>query len=61
MMRIPVQSLADHCRSVVKVVFAAVMDFALLGVFRSNLLEPVALREYRPIYSRSGRRNRVRY
>ena len=61
MMRIRVQTVADRCLSVVKVLFAAVMDFALLGVFRSNLLEPVALREYRPIYSRSGRRNRVRY
>jgi hypothetical protein len=61
MKRIAMQRIADRCLSVVKVLFAAALDFALLGVFRSKLLEPVALGGYRPVYSRSGRRNRVRY
>ena len=49
MMRIAMQRIRDRCLSVVKVLSAAALDFALLGVFRSNLLTPVALQEYRPV------------
>lgn len=61
MMRILVQNIADGCLSAVSLLFAVALDVALLGVFRSHLRRAFAVERYRPIYLRSGRRNRVRH
>jgi len=60
-MRIPVQMIADSCLAVVSAALGVALDAVLFGVFRSHLRQAVAAERYRPIYSPSGRRNRVRY
>ena len=60
-MRIPVQNLADRGLSAVSLFLSALLDVALFGVFRSHLQQAIAVERYRPVYLRSGRRNRVRY
>ena len=60
-MRIPLRSIADGCLSAVNLLFNAVLDVALLSVFRSHLRQALVVERYRPVYLRSGRRNRVRY
>lgn len=35
-------------------------DYFLLSVFRSHIQRSFAFPHYRPVYTRSGRRNRVR-
>jgi hypothetical protein len=60
-MRIPVRNIVDGCLSAVSQFFTTLLDAALFGVFRSHLRQAIAVERYRPVYLRSGRRNRVRY
>ncbi len=60
-MRIPVRNITDGCLSVVNLLFAAAIDVVLLNIFRSHLRQALAVERYRPVYLRSGRRNRVRF
>jgi hypothetical protein len=59
-MRIPVQIIADSCLAAASALLGVALDAVLFGVFRSHLRQAVAVERYRPVYSRSGRRNRVR-
>jgi len=60
-MRIPVQVIADSCIAGLSAMLGIAFDFMLLRVFRTHLREAFATERYRPIYLRSGRRNRVRF
>jgi hypothetical protein len=60
-MRSLVRHIADGCLSAVNHLMAAAFDFALVSVFRSHFRQALALERYRPVYSPSGRRNRVRW
>jgi hypothetical protein len=60
-MRIPLQSLADGGLAAAGTVLTIVLDAFLLRVFWSHFRDAFAFRVYRPAYSRSGRRNRVRF
>jgi hypothetical protein len=40
---------------------SGVLYFAISAAARARTKWPITLQDYRPIYSRSGRRNRVRY
>ena len=59
-MRIPVRIMADGCLSAVNHLLTAALQVMLLGVFMSHLRQAIAVERYRPVYLRSGRRNRVR-
>ena len=59
-MRVLLRSIADGLLSVALRVFMICLHFSLLSVFKANLRRPFAVPHYTPIYSRSGRRNRVR-
>jgi hypothetical protein len=37
------------------------MDASLVSVFRAHLRRAIATSHYRPVYSHSGRRNRIRF
>ena len=60
-MRTPLRYITNGCVSVVNLLFGAAFDFALISIFRSHLRHAFATQQYRPVYLRSGRRNRVRY
>jgi hypothetical protein len=51
--------IADGCLAGVSTLFAVALDVVLFGVFRSHLRRGFAALQYRPVYRRSGRRNRV--
>jgi hypothetical protein len=59
-MRIPVRMIADGWRAGVGTLFAVALDVLLIGVFQSHLRQAFAAQRYRPVYRRTGRRNRVR-
>ena len=59
-MRIPVRIIVDGFRAWVSSLPAMALDVALFGVFRAHLRHALAQQCYRPVYLRSGRRNRVR-
>jgi hypothetical protein len=60
MMRIPVRNMANGCLSAVSYLLTAALEVMLFGVFMSHLRRAFAVEKYRPVYLRSGRRNRVR-
>jgi len=60
-MRIPIQTVAEGSLAAASVLIALALDALLLRVFWSNLREMLVFRRYRPVYLRSGRRNRVRH
>jgi hypothetical protein len=60
-MRIPVRIVFDGWRAGVGTLFAVAFDVVLFGVFRSHLQRAFAVQRYRPVYRRSGRRNRARF
>ena len=60
-MRIAIRNTWDGCLSIAMLVVGIAMDMSLLGIFRTHVRQTLALDHYRPVYLRSGRRNRVRY
>lgn len=60
-MRIPVQSIAGGWLAGVSALLGAVLDVALFTVFRAHIRQAFAVERYRPVYLRSGRRNRIRF
>ena len=60
-MHFPLRVLAGVCVAGMSALVGAALDAALIGVFRSHLRRALAPQAYRPVYLRSGRRNRVRY
>jgi hypothetical protein len=60
-MRTPMRIVADGCLAGVSTLLGVALDVVLFGVFRSHLRQALALQQYRPVYLRSGRRNRVRF
>lgn len=62
-MRVPVRSTVDLlylCLAAVSIVLGVMLDVSLLSICKANLRRIVSVPHYRPIYLRSGRRNRVR-
>ena len=59
-MRVPVRSTVDLCLAAVSMVLGVILDVSLLSICKTNLRRVVSVRHYRPVYLRSGRRNRVR-
>ena len=51
----------DICISTAKRVVVGTKHLLLLTLFESYLQRTLALQHYRPVYSRSGRRNRIRH
>ena len=60
-MRNLLRTIADGLLSAALGVFMISLHFSLLSVFKANLQRPFAVQHYRPVYSRSGRRNRIRF
>jgi hypothetical protein len=60
-MRMPVRNTLDLCIAGIAVLLGIVMDASLLSIFKAHLERGVAVSRYRPLYLRSGRRNRTRY
>ncbi len=60
-MRVPVRIITDGCVAGMSLLLGVALDAVLFGVFRAHLRHVLAACSYRPIYARSGRRNRVRY
>ena len=59
-MRSLLRYIADALLSVALSMFFLLLHFSLASVCRANLQRILAAQSYRPIYSRAGRRNRVR-
>jgi hypothetical protein len=59
-MRNLVRSMADGLWTIVIGIFVMGLHFSLLTIFKSHLQRPSVLQHYRPVYTRSGHRNRVR-
>lgn len=59
-MRIHLRYIADALSSAAFGVLMLVLHFSLVSVCKANLHRVLAVPRHRPIYSRSGRRNRVR-
>jgi hypothetical protein len=60
-MRVPVRNTLDLCLAAASMLLGILLDASLLGICKSHLRGLVPVRHYRPVYLRSGRRNRVRY
>jgi hypothetical protein len=60
-MRVSVRNLVDLGLAAVTMLLAVTSDVFLISVFKLHLQRILKAPVYRPIYSRSGRRNRVRY
>jgi len=60
-MRSLLRSITDGLLSAAFGVFMISLHFTLLSVAKANLQRPFAVQNYRPVYSRSGRRNRIRF
>ncbi len=60
-MRVPIRNTLDLCLAVAGILLGIVLDVSLLSVFKANLRQIATIPRYRPVYLRSGRRNRVRY
>jgi hypothetical protein len=60
-MRAPVQVITDSCLAGVSALLGLTLDLMLIRVFRSHLRQTFAAERYRPVYLRSGRRNRAQY
>jgi len=60
MMRNLLRSMADGCLTATNAIYTIALHFSLLTIFKSQFQQPSVLQHYRPVYSRSGRRNRVR-
>jgi hypothetical protein len=60
-MRNLLRTISDGLLSAAFGVFMISLHFSLLSVFKANLQRPFAVQHYRPVYSRSGRRNRIRF
>ncbi len=60
-MRIPLRIITDGCLAGMSLLLGAALDVMLFGVFRAHLRHAFAAPSYRPVYLRSGRRNRNRY
>ena len=48
------------CLAAVSVVLGVFLDASLLSICKTNLRRIVSVPHYRPVYLRSGRRNRIR-
>ena len=59
-MRNLIRNIADALLSVAFGVFMITLHFSLLSVCKANLQRTLTVPNYRPIYSRSGRRKRIR-
>ena len=59
-MRSLLRSIADGVLTIAIAIFGMALHFTLLSVFKAHVHRSSALQQYRPVYSRSGRRNRVR-
>jgi hypothetical protein len=57
----PVRSTFDLCLSGVSVLLGIALDAALLSIFKTHLQQVFGIPRYRPVYLRSGRRNRNRH
>ena len=60
-MRMPIRNTFDLCLAAVAALPGIVLDASLLSIFKAHLYRPLAFNRYRPVYLRSGRRNRNRY
>ena len=60
-MRIPARIIMDGCLAGVSTFFGTALEAVLFGVFRSHVRQAFATWQYRPVYLRSGRRNRIRF
>ena len=61
MMRSLLRSITDGLLSVALGVFMISLHFSLLSIMKANLRRPFAVQHYRPVFTRSGRRNRIRF
>jgi hypothetical protein len=59
-MRNLVQSAAAGLMAIASGALGVVLHGSLVTVFRFHLQRALAVEDYRPVYTRSGRRNRVR-
>jgi hypothetical protein len=60
MMRVPIRNTLELCLVVVTTALSVALDAFLLGIFKAHIQRAISVRNYRPVYLRSGRRNRVR-
>jgi hypothetical protein len=60
-MRMPVRNTLELCKAGLAALLRMVLDVSLLSVFKAHLQPALAVSRYRPVYLRSGRRNRVRH
>ena len=59
-MRVPVRNTLELCLVGVTTLLSIALDAFLLGIFKAHLQRAMSVPHYRPVYLRSGRRNRVR-
>ena len=60
-MRNLARNIADGYLTAALAMFVSALQCLLLMICKSNLQQLFVLQRYRPVYLRSGRRNRVRY
>jgi hypothetical protein len=59
-MSVRIRNSVDLCFAAAAVLMAFVSDAFLFSVFKSHVKQALLAPSYRPVYLRSGRRNRVR-
>jgi hypothetical protein len=59
-MRMPIRTALDLCVAGMAAVLGFALDASLLSIFKTHFQRAVSISRYRPVYLRSGRRNRVR-
>jgi hypothetical protein len=59
-MRVPIRNTVDLALAAAIVLLRVAFDAFLVGIFLSNLRRALIAPGYRPIFLRSGRRNRAR-
>ena len=59
-MRAPIRNTLELCVGGVIAVLGILLDASLLSIFKTHFQRAISASHYRPVYLRSGRRNRVR-
>ena len=59
-MRYVIRSIVEGLSTVAMGILAIGLHSTLLSIAKANARQAAALQNYRPVYTRSGRRNRVR-
>lgn len=60
-MRIPIRNTVDLCLAAVTAVLGIALDASLLSIAKAHSCRLFAAASYRPVYTRSGRRNRITF